>query len=150
MGGGGNSVSQDSRLISGEPGEYTLYRAGEVERRGFVFLTTDKDVADSYSEDGTRAVSAYKVQINNPLVIDASTDTEALRNAWLELHPTKGPQDYRNIIKGNLTAAKWQRIDADNARALLNTTYDAVVYKNGNKIREVWVHSSRRSSFKNG
>lgn len=38
--------------------------------------------------------------------------------------------------------------DRQNAAALLKSPYDAVVYKNGDKVKEVWVHSSRRNSFR--
>ena len=149
--GTGGSRSQDSALIAGKPGEYTLYRAGEVERTGFVFLTTDKSVADSYSQGGERAVGEYKVQINNPLVIDGEGyDTVALRKAWLALHPGTTIDDYKKeIVKGGgMTEAKWKKADRQNAAALLKSPYDAVVYKNGDKVKEVWVHSSRRNSFR--
>lgn len=156
MGGRGNSLgmrgsgSQDSALIAGKPGEYTLYRAGDVGRTGFVFLTTDRSVADTYSQGGERAVGEYKVQINNPLVIDGEGyDTVALRNAWIALHPGKTVQDYsKEIVKGGMTEAKWKKADKQNAAALLKSPYDAVVYKNGDKVREVWIHSNRRKDFR--
>lgn len=156
MGGRGGSSgmkggrSQDSALIAGKPGEYTLYRAGDVERTGFVFLTTDRSVADTYSQGGERAVGEYKVQINNPLVIDGEGyDTVALRNAWIALHPGKTVQDYsKEIVKGGMTEAKWKKADKQNAAALLKSPYDAVVYKNGDKVREVWIHSNRRKDFR--
>lgn len=147
------ATSQDANLIAGIPGEYTLYRAGDLNvQQGIIFMTTSRATAETYQDTGSthRDVNTYSLNISNPLVIDGEgMDTVALRKGWLALHPGKTMADYRKKLgSGGLTAKKWQQLDRENATGLNASPYDAVVYKNGNKIKEVWVSKKRKRDFK--
>lgn len=145
------SSNNNSALANGTAGTYQLYRAGTIDvKNGFIFLSPDKDISNLYahSTGEDREVNQYSVQISNPLVVNGEFDTVALRNAWLALHPDKTPQDYvKKLGSKGLTEKKWQQLDKENAAALKNSKYDAVIYKNGDKVKEVWIHSSRKNDF---
>lgn len=74
-------------------------------------------------DSANKNIDTYHVKLNNPLVVTGSTDAEMLRNAWEKLHPG---EPYPN--KGPITSKQWQKTDKQNAKALLDSEYDAIIY----------------------
>lgn len=128
----------------GEPGDYVVYRNGNVGSSGMIFYSPVKEGADQYaSQHENGNTSEYEVHLDNPLVIRGDTDVACIRAAYNALHPDKP-------LKGELTSSKWISCDKQNATALNsgNSGYDSVIYIIGGKPSEVQVSAKKVKSDK--
>lgn len=155
MGSIGNSISSSKEYA----GTYELYRAGNLEApNGMIFLTTRPEEAANYALVGTRTklesggyrsephktIEQYKLNIKNPLVVDEGTDRNNIIKAWQILHPGEDAK----IKTSGLPAKQWQRMDKQNAKALENSQYDAIIYKKPDGRQEIQIPKSAASKLK--
>lgn len=132
----------DSSENFGEPGDYIVYRNGNVGSSGMIFYSPVKEEADKYaSQHKNGNTSEYEVHLDNPLVVKGDTDVACIRAAYNALHPDKP-------LKGELTSSKWISCDKQNATALNsgNSGYDSVIYIIGGKPSEVQVSAKKVKS----
>lgn len=131
----------------GRPGTYELYRSGGMDApNGMIFLSASPAETSKYvhEEDGRTTFEQYQVNIKNPLVVSEDTDRNNVIAAWKALHPGEDPK----IKTSGLPAKKWQQMDKQNAKALENSEYDAIIYKKANGRHEVQIPKSSGSSLK--
>lgn len=114
----------------GKSGVYELYRAGNLSApSGMVFLSASPEESASYAYMGIKtknadgngyrvqsleSVEQYHVEINNPLVVNESSDRNNVIAAWSALHPNQDPK----VRTSGLPARQWQRMDRQNAQVL--------------------------------
>ena len=146
MGSIGNSVISNSNwtnnadILDGKPGTYNLFRSGNLwAPNGMIFLATNPKEAEYYGEVN-RDLDAYTLDVNNPLVINAETDVQAVQLAWKALHPDKELKLGPNGLVGN----KWQQLDKQNSTALAKSEYDALMYRVDGKLKEVQIPGKQR------
>ena len=140
-------------------GTYELYRAGNLEApNGMIFLTTSPEEAAQYAFSGTKtkvesggyisemhkSIEQYSLNIKNPLVVDEGTDRNNIIKAWQILHPGEDAK----IKTSGLPAKQWQRMDKQNAKALENSPYDAIIYKKPDGKQEIQIPKSAVNSLK--
>lgn len=155
MGSIGNSKSSSNQYA----GTYELYRAGNLEApNGMIFLTTSPEEAATYALMGTKTklesggyrseshktIEQYSLNIKNPLVVSEDTDRNNIIKAWQILHPG---QDAK-IKTSGLPAKQWQKMDKENAKALVNSPYDAIIYKKANGRDEIQIPKSSGNNLK--
>lgn len=133
MGGRGSYSGKNNQIIRessdnfGSAGTYEVFRSGDLSApNGMIFFSTSFGEASNYGkshgDSPNKDIDTYHIKINNPLVVTGSTDVEMLRNAWEKLHPGK------QYPKGPIDSKKWQKADKQNAKALLDSPYDAIIY----------------------
>lgn len=157
-GGGSSGLLTDESSDFGKPGTYELYRAGELDApNGMIFLSASLGESNDYAQyrtitnpDGSKrldplsSIERYKLDIKNPLVVSEDTDRNNLVAAWKALHPGQDPK----LKTSGMPARKWQQMDRQNAKALENSDYDAIIYKKPNGRHEVQIPKSSRDSLK--
>lgn len=152
MGGrGGSSGISGAGLITdqssnfGSPGTYELYRSGNLDApNGMIFLSASLGESMKYGEtqhQGT--VERYQLDIKNPLVVSESSDRDNVIAAWKALHPGEDP----GIKTSGLPAKKWQQMDKQNAKALADSPYDAIIYKKADGRHEVQIPKSSSNAL---
>lgn len=140
-------------------GTYELYRAGNLEApNGMIFLTTRPEEAavyalvgdktklegGGYRSERRKTIEQYKLTIKNPLVVDEGTDRNNIIKAWQILHPGEDAK----IKTSGLPAKQWQRMDKQNAKALENSQYDAIIYKKSDGRQEIQIPKSAVNKLK--
>lgn len=140
MGGRGSFSGKQSGIITsgssnyGAPGTYEVHRSGDLSAPNkMIFLSASFGEASNYGKESNKNIDTYHIKLNNPLVVNGSTDGEMLRNAWEKLHPGK------SYLKGPMTSKKWQTRDKENASALSKSSYDAIIYKKPSGRHEVQI-----------
>ena len=140
MGGRGSFSGKQSGIITssssnyGAPGTYEVHRSGDLSAPNkMIFLSASFGEASNYGKESNKNIDTYHIKLNNPLVVNGSTDGEMLRNAWEKLHPGK------SYPKGPMTSKKWQTRDKENASALSKSSYDAIIYKKPSGRHEVQI-----------
>jgi hypothetical protein len=140
MGGRSSFSGKQSGLITssssnyGVPGTYEVHRSGDLSAPNkMIFLSASFGEASNYGKESNKNIDTYHIKLNNPLVVNGSTDGEMLRNAWEKLHPGK------SYPKGPMTSKKWQTRDKENASALSKSSYDAIIYKKPSGRHEVQI-----------
>lgn len=143
----------------GVPGRYQLYRAGNMDApNGMVFLSASPEETATYAFSGVETKSPsggktwrmhdtfeqYEVDLKNPLVVSEGTDRDNVIAAWKALHPGQDP----NVRTSGLPARKWQQMDKQNAKALQESPYDAIIYKKADGRHEVQIPKSQSNSLK--
>lgn len=97
---------------------------------------------DPYDRSDTRTVTYTKIGPDTWKGKD--TDRNNVIAAWKALHPGKDP----NIKTSGLPARKWQQMDKQNAKALADSPYDAIIYKKADGRHEVQIPKSQSDSLK--
>lgn len=155
---GGRGSNSGSSLVTeyssdyGKPGTYELYRVGNLDApNGMIFLSASPDETALYSfgrdkSTGKNADSfeQYQLKIKNPLVVEEGSDRDNVIAAWKALHPGQDP----GLKTSGLPARKWQQMDKQNAKALADSPYDAIIYKKSNGNHEVQIPKSSAESLK--
>lgn len=147
----GMHVMTDESSDFGEAGTYELYRVGGFEAKsGMAFFSASPaevslyafarhkikaSDGNGYTLEDADSFSQYRVKLNNPLVVHESSDRNNVIAAWKKLHPGEDPK----IKTNGLPAKKWQQMDKQNAKALVNSPYDAIIYKKDNGHHEVQI-----------
>lgn len=145
----GNLITESSSNF-GHPGTYELYRAGNLNApNGMIFLSASPAETARYAFAGVKipleggsytfksheSFEQYQVEIKNPLVVSESSDRNNVIAAWKTLHPGQDP----NIKTSGLPAKKWQQMDKQNAKALVDSPYDAIIYVKSDGRHEVQI-----------
>lgn len=125
----------------GQPGDYVMYRTGDVGSSGMVFFAAQKEGADTYASLHDNKTSQYTISLKNPLVIDGSTDVECIKKAYAALHPGEA--------MGEVTPSKWKSADKKNASALNkpDCSYDSIIYRVNGEPKEVQISAKRRKDL---
>lgn len=164
--GGRGSTSGRGGLITenspnfGQPGTYELYRVGNLDApNGMIFLSASPEEVTRYAfarekipaADGNgytirdaESFEQYQLDIKNPLVVNESSDRDNVIAAWTALHPGEDPK----VRTSGLPARQWQRMDRQNAQALENSEYDAIIYLKPNGTHEVQIPRSSVGSLR--
>lgn len=105
-------------------GEHTVYRTGGLDApTGMVYLSTDKREASHYG-DSKDKMQEYKINIKNPLVIDARTysnsDLEGSVGAYVALGGDRKSVNWER-------EGEQERIDRFIGRAIKKTDHDAII-----------------------
>lgn len=132
----------------GSPGDYVVYRNGEVGSTGMIFFSPKKESADSYASlHNSGNTGEFNVQISNPLIIKEKTDVACIRKAYNVLHPN-------SPFSGELSPSKWVSLDKKNAAALNNGVggYDSIIYYVDGTPSEVQItaKSAKKKATKTG
>ena len=145
--GGGNRNNNtiwtaNAQQLDGRPGTYRLYRSGDLSApNGMIFFAAEPSEAEFYGEVN-RDMDAYELDVQNPLVIEANGDAQAVRLAWEALHPGKELKlGSRGLDPGS---GKWVQLDKQNASALNKSEHDAIIYKIDGKVKEIQIPGKQR------
>lgn len=140
-------------------GTYELYRAGNLEApNDMIFLSVSPEETARYAFRGTKtklpgggyrsksfeSIEQYQLKIKNPLVVSEDSDRNNIIKAWQILHPGEDAK----IKTSGLPAKQWQRMDKQNAKALENSPYDAIIYKKADGRDEIQIPKSAVSKLK--
>lgn len=150
MGGRGGSsriggLLTDQSPDFGRAGTYELYRSGDLSApNGMIFLSASLGESMRYgATSGHETVERYQLKLKNPLVVSEDSDRDNVIAAWKALHPGEDP----GIKTSGLPARKWQQMDKQNAEALVDSPYDAIIYKKSDGRHEVQIPKSASDSL---
>ena len=150
-----NKYSPDDPRWGTEPGIYTVYRAGNLER-DIVFTANTYEGSKSYAEafpssensdinPDRSGVNTYIVEVKNPYVSkDLSTTYQELFGKKLRLEPT-GAEIKKGITSGDL----WVKADERICKKLKSKGYDAWTMTDPAPpaIREMNIFGSAKNSM---
>lgn len=129
-----SEISYSSRPF-GTAGEYTVYRVGRIDETdsgGVFFGSYLEDIAkySSVSYHKNEPIMEYRLNVQNPLVVDGDEEATTAENAYKALTAKR----YSLDKNGNT----WQVLDTLIDNSLNNSKYDAILYKVNGKPLEIF------------
>lgn len=122
----------------GQPGSYAIYRTGRISDSGMVFFASTKEGADTYASLHSEGNTVqYKARLENPLVVEGTSDGQCLKKAYAALTGKTYP--------GAITEEVWKSLDKQNAAAIVSSGHDAIIYMVNGKPKEIQIPGATAS-----